>query len=324
MSTPESSNDEKSRQILSEMWDTMSTDLGADDDGTNHRYPRSLEEIAKLESGVDTLRALGSTDPQIESDRKQYEDLLPNAKRRSFQGSWKLVILSVVACLVFALSTSAISSSPITADKAGAHLTGAIDAEQKLLEARKANIATAAGSEQKEHAEKLAKESEEMLAHLESISPEQHMKEFNDALPSGYRNLVRLILFLCIPALYFISARTPGYLTVRRQTILRKWRTASGFLGRMAGIVVGAFMAVPVTTTIVHWSDGSKTKSDDALELGLVKIAFLAVVVVVFVVTVVYVLPVLTVANFALNYGPDLLFKIKHSANKPVLSSVAN
>jgi len=298
---------DESQQVLQRIFDEMSTKGAVDERGYETHYPANLAEIKIIKDGLARLDAIGCADPDIVTQREEWRRTANDAPRRAFHGSWKMVVIAFAAVLIMSWSLHPFSSNTLADETAAqAELKSQITMTENSLKARKDLLRTAA-PDKRASWQKSVDEGQQQLQHLKSVTPAQYLSEYNAHERKAYRQgLITFFGWLLIPVLYFLSGLTPMYLAMRRRSLVEKWRGAWGIAGRILAAIVGAFMAIEVTETVTHWSDGSRTSESDLGPVLYIKLMVLVAVVALFIFLVFYVLPILTLFNFVLNYGPGL------------------
>ncbi|MGA9070886.1 MAG: hypothetical protein WB424_11560 [Terracidiphilus sp.] len=298
---------DQSMQVLQCIFNEMSTKGELDENGYETHYPANLAEIQIIKDGVARLDVIGCTHPEIVGQRESWRQTAKNAPRRAFHGSWKMVVIAFAAILLMSWSQHPFTSNALP-DEAAAQteLQSQITMTENMLKARLDLLHSAVPAE-REHEQKLVDEAQQQLQHLKSIPPAQYLVEHNADANKAYRQgLINFFGWLLIPVLYFLSGLTPMYLAIRRRSWVEKWRGAWGVGGKILATIVGVFMSIEVAETVTHWSDGSKTESNNWTGVLYLKMMVLVAVVALFIFMVFYVLPILTLCNFVLNYGPVL------------------
>lgn len=306
-----SQNDEsdaydQSLRVLDRIFGEMSI-RSVDEDGNESRYPMNLMEIDIIKAGLKRLEEIGCTDPGIIDQKQNWKRIAATAAKRSFHGSWKMLILTLAAVLVFNYARHPFTDNSLPNEQAAqAALNNQVQMAQNTVKARR-DLLRQAQRDKKQYWQDSLNQGLAELQRLKSLTPAQYMTEFNDTEKQRLFSARKtFFLWLLLPVLYYLSALTPMYLAMRRSKMTNRWRTGWGIAGKVLAGIVGAVMAVESTTYIVRWSDGRRTTESDALGLFLAQLAFLAIVAVLLLFFAIYVVPVLTLCNFILNYTPGL------------------
>jgi hypothetical protein len=307
-STPYTSDGyDKSERILDRVFEEMSIRVSVDEDGYESRYPANLMEIDIIKAGLKRLDQIGCSDPNILDRMRDWKRVSATAAKRSFHGSWKLLILTLAAVLVFNYAQHPFTDKSLPNEQAAqTALKNELVEAQTMVKARR-DLLKQAPLDKKQYWQNSLDQGLAELRHLKSLTPAQYRTEFNDAEKQRLFSARKtFFLWLLLPVLYFLSALTPMYLVMRRRKAIDRWRTAWGIAGKILAVIVGVVMAVEATTYVTRWSDGSRTEDSDAASLAFLQLGFLAIVAILLLFFAIYVAPVLTVCNFILNYTPGL------------------
>jgi hypothetical protein len=271
-----------------------------DDEG--NPFPGSRREIKEARAHLENARADVGDDSELATAIAEVEATLEISEERRFTGSpWMLGVIGLLICLFWLFPAySNLTHEEITPEKAAEYLAAEIASYERSME----TVGTH-GWEESRVADYRA-HYEEQLAELRGYTSETYADEMNSRYfwrgMGGLRNGLIWIGFL---AAYFYASRPPKFLILRRRRELELLTKGSGIVKKIIFGVIGAVLAVPSTTTITKWSDGTKTSESDALPLMFLKFVIIAAVFFAVAMVMLYALLPLTILNYFRNYREE-------------------
>jgi lipid-A-disaccharide synthase-like uncharacterized protein len=162
--------------------------------------------------------------------------------------------------------------------------------------------------------ESLERAREEHAKRLEQDAESYHedtLKGYNRRVRNSYVSALWCLIWI---VLYIIAERPCGYMLSKRRTEMKVYSGLRGALFGIAGAFVGVAGALQVTEYITTYSDGTKSRSSDAMPILFMKLGLLAaaVLLVLFVARIVIVIA--TIMGFIRNY--DLVTLSKQAFDK--------
>jgi len=94
---------EQCNELLNQIFYTWSNIDEVDNDGNEYRKPKKMKEIKKSGILLQQIVEIAPTDHEIVKRLNQYKEVVRTNEKRSFDGSWKLIILGSILSLVVGL-----------------------------------------------------------------------------------------------------------------------------------------------------------------------------------------------------------------------------
>lgn len=301
----------------------------------NTRYPGSLSEIYQIKTLLKELKNIECNDETIRQRTAHYDEIVKTAAQYNYTGSWIFVGAMVAAIIVsffFAMGNYKSTSDIMKMEEAEAIYNNKImnanhNVEKygkylraktkriKKLKLRNTQGLEAANLKIQKEMEQLAqlkiqlKESEKLLSDAQKETPEMILNANNTkVLREKKMRLLFNIYLICLPLLYFYSARMPHYMQVRRYGLLKAKKYSVKIFQVFFAAIAMLAMSTPKVTTTTTWSDGTKTKkTDDMGGAAVVGMVIFLVVVLYFVIG--YLVPIIILINFCSNYIPAMIEK---------------
>ena len=120
-------------------------------------------------------------------------------------------------------------------------------------------------------------------------------------------------------ALYIVAVRPYGYMISKRRVELQIYGGLQKALFTVAGAFLGAAAGLKVTEYVTHWTDGSKTRSNDAMAILFLQVMLIAAAVILIFVTARVVIVIATITGFIRNYDLIGIAKKSYSQAKKVI-----
>jgi hypothetical protein len=306
-------------RILDTIFNEMTLIAAVDEQGLESRYPNSRHEIEIIRAGLAKLDQMHSCDHDIVERREQWRTVAREAGKRSFSGSWWLIVISFlvlggVAWLRFHTAQKPLANVGLAPSWQEYSIKKMKDSlkQQEMLN-------TSGSAAQRASVKKVIEHEKVELATMQQMSPQEFFDSYN---AKAYKELKQAIPYavgaLLLPLLYFFSARPPRYLALRRRGWTSKLRTFGGIAGKILAGMVGAVFAMRVIESTTYWSDGTMTKDSNAGGVLAAQAAVVAIMLAALALFVLRVMPVLVCVNFLLNYSPDLLERALPKKPMPV------
>lgn len=317
--TDVNTNDEsnkKAEELLFNAWESAGYYGNPGED----YYPRTANETQNMDDLLTQAEAAvdDPSDKELMDAIADTREVVEWSKQRHWTFAWWIIIcVAIVGC--YYLYEAGDSRDYVKMQEA---LTSE-EVQQRLTE-RTANVegyikdyqATLAvdtiSKDTRKRYEKYVEEDTEELSKLKEYSTEDYKEVLVDNANSivwGYRKSA-IWCFLWI-GLYVFACRPRGYMITKRR---REDKVATGLkkvLFGIAGALVGAAGALYVTETITKWSDGSKTRDNDALIIYAMKFGLIALAAFLVIITARIVIVIATILGLIRNYD------WKHLAKDP-------
>lgn len=321
---------DESVRILEQIWTVMSIDINGG------KYPRDESEIKKVNQLLEELRTIGCLELDIIQQKQQYESMLRDATQKVFAGSWKILTICIIVVIVTIMFQGVkspglgIIDDTIAKEKYDyrlksteqhiTSLTVALNqdiAQLKSLEsANNGTVSDPRLSMKVERRKEYLKSIEKRIAAYKSQPVAEFKDAYNDRIRSrNWSNILFTLYLLCLPPLYYFSARIPMYMRCRRHQWLENLEIGQNIFGRVFMGIVTIFMSITPITVIREdrslslFSPSKKVvKTDHMLSLVIKLMVLLVVVGIIFAFSV-YVLPLIVVFNFGINYLPLFMEK---------------
>lgn len=269
------------------------------DDGS--RLPGSLNEIQFAESKLREAKSLQPDGQEAVEALAILESILKESQERVFTGSkWMIGILLIVVCLFWVFPAfSAATDEAYTAERA----KKIMDSEIKTrMESRE----YLSKKEQTDKIKQRIKYNEQKLEKLQNYTPEEYAAYLSERKGENAQGDIRTgLLWIVLIVAYFFASRTPVYLLNRRKKEYAFMTEGSSIVKKIIFGIIGSVLAVPVTTTVTRWSDGTTSRESDALPLIFVKIILPLLLGMFIAVVMMYVLIPITLLNYLRNYHSD-------------------
>lgn len=306
-------------RILDTIFDEMTLIVAVDDQGLESRYPNNRHQIEIIRTGLAKLDQMHSPDNDIVERREQWRSVAREAGKRSFTGSWWLIVLSFLilgglAWLRFHTAQKPLANVGLAPSWQEYSIKKTKDSLQQ-----EEMLSTSGDALGRANGKKIIEREKANLARMQQMSPQEFLDSYN---AKAYKELKQAIPYaagaLLLPLLYFFSARPPRYLALRRRGRMSKLRTFGGIAGKVLAGMIGTVFAMQVVESTTYWSDGRMTKDSNAGDVMAAQVAVVAIMLAVLAVFVMRVMPVLVCVNFLLNYSPDLLERARPKKPMPV------
>jgi hypothetical protein len=295
-------------RILDTIFNEMTLIAAVDEQGLESRYPNNRHEIEIIRAGLAKLDQMPSLDNDLVERREQWRRVAREAGKRSFSGSWWLIVLSFLILGGLAWMRFHTAQKPLAnVELAPAWQEYSIKKMKDSLQQEQ--ILSNSGYALERANKKMIIEREKAsLARMQQMTPQEFFDSYN---AKAYKELKQAIPYavgaFLLPLLYFFSARPPRYLAFRRRNWMGKLRTFGGIAGKILVGMMGTVFAMRVIESTTYWSDGTMTKDSNAGDVLTSQAAVVAIMLAVLAVFVMRVMPVLVCVNFLLNYSPELL-----------------
>lgn len=105
--TEESSEEENEEcgELLDNIYQTWSY-IVEDEDGYEYRRPNKMKEIINTEKLMEQVAEIAPTDPEIVNVFRKYKEVISSNKKRSFDGSKKIIYLGLGIAILFSIAIS--------------------------------------------------------------------------------------------------------------------------------------------------------------------------------------------------------------------------
>lgn len=287
-------------------------------------YPTSMDETLRMENMLNDVESLidDRTDSELMNNISWMRGVLDWSKKRHWDFAWWIVVCVFIMSLYYFYQASG------EVDTRKGIETWSEDmalAQKSDLEAQYVkNIADytmklqndTLSKADREYYDKWAEKAEEDLVELQSMGSWEEFREFkadqqNSKVWDERWSAIWCLLWI---GLYIVAIRPYGYMVSKRRRESKIYSGLAAALFAVGGALFGAAASMSVTTYITTWSDGSKTKSDDAITVLVLQLIFMiaAVLLILWVARIVIVIA--TVMGFIRNY--DLIAMAKKLINK--------
>ncbi len=231
-------------------------------DKESNRWAASANEVNDGYSFLNKAEAAiqDSDDDEIHQLINTNKEHLDEASVRRFAGAWWLIVCAGIVAIIQLVTAFKSFDNTITPDNAVTYIAN----EKNRLENNITRLETK--EELTKDDQKYLKEYKEELSDLGKLTPEKYSRQYNRRKKrNAWGNvLTALISFAWIIAYYF-AARPYGYDRFKRQRQYAIIRKATGFTAKILSAILGAFWAMPITTYITKYTDGSEERSNDAI-----------------------------------------------------------
>lgn len=271
-----------------------------DDEG--NPFPGSRREIREAREHLAAARTKTGDDAELSSAIDQCESTLDFSEERRFVGSpWMLGIVGLLITLFWLYPAySNLTQEDTTPEFSARVLTASIESYEGSIE-RLPSMDLDEKQKEKQRAFY-----EEQLTELQDHTPETYAKHLDSRnFWNGMNSLGDGLFWVACLAAYFYASRPTRFLILRRRRELEVLTKGSGIVKKLIFGFLGAILAVPSTTTITKWSDGTTSSNSDALPLLFIKIVAVLLVFFFLAMVMLYALLPLAILNYFRNYREE-------------------
>jgi hypothetical protein len=256
-------------------------------------YPRTAQETTTMENLLDKAEAAvdDRSDTELLDLMADTRDVINWSKKRHWTFAWWIIIcVAIMGGYIWYQSGDDVKhieqAKKMTDEQVQEQLSRRIEGSKETVGYYQKQLAVdTLSKEVRTRYEKNLESSQEQLAEAEKMSVKEYREELIDREETQLWTMRKHSLW-CFAwiIIYVLACRPRGYMITKRRREDKVARGAKKVLFGIAGALVGAAGAMQVTTTITKWSDGSKTKDDDAILVYAIKIGLIvgAVLLVIF------------------------------------------
>ncbi len=283
--------DQKAADLLDQafrVWTVVETD---EENDIEYRKPTKKSQIEESQKLIDKASKVNSKDGWITNRIKELQEVVDSGKQKIWDGSYKLMIASVLlAIFMFVVPglKSCSKVSEITLEQAATRrqsLIGSYTTSQKTASDRLAQLEK--GEEANPNLTKPQIKDQIKSAKKSIKSYDKKLKEYNDMSDKkmlgqmkaskrkfGWRYFWKgLFYLLCIVLYYFVSF-VPQFVLDKRQTEKKIMAATSGFFSAFWNGFTNLLINQPASyTTRYHYSDGSTRNETTANITPLIGLA---------------------------------------------------
>lgn len=284
-------------------------------DENEEPMPGSRREINEAREHLAAARDQAQEDPELLAAIDALEARLDESLERRFTGSpWMLGIVGLFITIFFLYPAySGLTKDDLTAEQGEQQRTSVIASYQHSIEQLQTSTLDEA------QREKSRQHYEEEIAELEAMTGQDYADQRNSrAFWSGLGSLRNGLLWVGFLVAYYFASRPPQFLIVRRRREMAALMVGSGIVKKVIFGILGAVLAMPVTTTITKWNDGSTTKESDLGPVLMIKALVVAVAFLFVSIVMMYALLPLTILNYFRNYQEEKIARF----TEPVFNRV--
>ncbi|MDO9577973.1 MAG: hypothetical protein Q7J16_08815 [Candidatus Cloacimonadales bacterium] len=283
--------DQKAADLLEkafQVWTIVEEDKEND---IEYRKPTKKKQIEESQKLIDEARELNSTNKWVKNRIVELQEVVDSGKKKVFDGSYKLMIASVIlAFFKFVLPglKSCSKVDEITLLKATTRRQSMISsytdnlkmADERVTQLEKGEEANPGLT--KSQIKTDIKSAEENIKHYT-----KELKKYNELTDKkmlsrmkankrkqGWNYFWKGIFYLICVALYYFVCFTPQFVFDKRKTEQKILAAGSGFVKSFWSIFTNALINTPNTTTRYKYSDGSTRTETDLKLAPIIGLAF--------------------------------------------------
>lgn len=268
-------------------------------------YPTSASELERMEAMMYHVEQAidDRSDAEFMGNVAYMKDVLSWSGKRHWNFAWWIVIcVAIMAIYYFVVAGNRADDRDAVANQTEevikANYDTAVKADADLVARYEEQVAQGSPDAAK-WLEDAKKDQAERLEQGAEGYHEDMVKWENRHVWSA-----RISALWCLAwiALYLFAERPKGYMISKRRTEAKIYSGLRKALFGIAGALVGAAGALQVTEYVTTWSDGSKTRSNDAMGIFAMKILLLLGAVLLVLVVARIVIVIATIMGFIRNY----------------------
>ncbi len=273
-------------------------------------YPTSMDEVVRMENMMVRVEAAidDRSDREFLDNVAYMKDILAWSKKRHWNFAWWIIIcVAIVSIYYFWTAGNEVEKRDKilnwSEETLKSNFESHLDATQKRISYWEQKIAEPtdeatkkSNAESLENAKNDLKEQEAEGA----AGYKERMAQYNNR--DAWAARISALWCLLWIALYIVAERPHGYKLSKRRVEIKVYSGLRKALFWVAGLFVGMAGALQVTETVTTWSDGSKTRDNDALGIGIMKIGLLLAAVLLVLVAARIVIVIATIMGFIRNY----------------------
>ncbi len=285
-------------------------------------YPTSMDEIVRMENMMVQVEAAidDRSDREFLDNVAYMKDILAWSKKRHWNFAWWIIIcVAIVAIYYFVTAgNEAEKRDEImnwSEETLKSNYEGYLGTSQRAITYWEQQIAQSTDeATKKKNTESLEYAQNQLKEHEAEGATgfQEKMAQYRNR--DAWADRVSALWCLLWIGLYIVAERPQGYKLSKRRMEIKVYSGLRKALFWVAGLFVGMAGALQVTETVTTWSDGSKTRDNDALGIGVLKIGLLLAAVLLVLVAARIVIVIATVMGFIRNY--DWIAIGKEAANK--------
>jgi len=272
--------DQKAHDLLEQafqVWTVVETD---EENEIEYRKPTKKKQIEESQILIDEAKALNSDNEWIKNRIVELQEVVDSGKKKVFDGSYKLMIASVIlAFFMFVLPglKSCSRVGDITLLQATNSRQSRITSYNSSLERANERIIQLEKGEEANPGLTKSQIKDELKSKKKSIKNyNKELKKYNDMSDkkmlkkmkasrrnAGWKHFWRGIFYLICVALYYFVCFTPQFVFDKRQAERNIIAGTTNFLSSIWSVFTNALINTPNTSTRYRYSDGStRTESD--------------------------------------------------------------
>lgn len=279
-------------------WDFAESET---EEGEAFFHPTSKQHIAHAKEKLAEIDKLNITDQELISLVRNVRDIVEEAPKRKFAGSYW--IAGIIGIFVLILTWTETKNF---FDKMGGHHSMEnAEAIHSTAINRIENRITFLENQSENYArrDQRLNDARENLAELSEMSPEAYVRSENRRhRRQATTSLIQTLFLVAIYGGYLYASRAPVFLMNRRKRQIERMKKSSSFVQKLVFGTIAAAWSMPITTYVTKYTDGTEERDSDALVvLGIALFVTIVVLAIVFYIMIVA-LPFLAVFNYIRNY----------------------
>ena len=279
-------------------WDYAESET---EEGEAFFHPTSREHIAYAKVKLAEIDKLNITDQELIGLVRNIRDIVEEAPKRKFAGSYW--IAGIIGIFVLLMTYS--DTKNFFQKMGGHHSMENAETLQSNGINRIENRITFLENQPETYTRKEERldEARENLTELSEMSPEAYVRSENRRhRRQATASLFKTLFLVAIYGGYIYASRAPVFLLNRRKRQIELMKKSSGFVQRFVFGTIAAAWSIPTTTYITRWSDGTESRDSDALMILAISIIVTVVVLAIVFYVMIIALPFLFIINYIRNY----------------------